>query len=364
MVTTKKMWEEKLLRYMEVDRFEELIQVMLDIAAPPLYISHSGGMLGRIVPEAIAQVSQALATETHAEIDRIRSELPLHLRDVDLALALLEVGTHERYFEIPDSVYDPPAVDSRVLQRLPSLQESIDDDGLVDCVGLRPRERELVVGHDAVQYHQFLRRGYHSNINDTLLRVLVSVGTRVGNHLRLAIDDRRIADVSDLLHIVEEDYWYGPHLTEEWLDDPHAVGRTVHEDPEGEDCLRGYWKFLAYWRMDGEGQKVVQMEEVVGEMEGKVGQYRLLRYLHAIRDIEQHHFVHCDGAVRAYDSQAFEERKHEEMPPSVPANRYRKLFRLDGEITTQEWSDIVAKWFRHNILAREYLTIMADTAED
>jgi len=353
------MWEEVLLRYLEVDRFDELVQVMLDVASPPLLISHSNGPLGRIVPEAMTQINEALATEAPAEINRIRSELPWHLKDVDLATALLEVGTHSRYCDIPDSVYDPPAADSRVLQRLPSLQDSIDDDGLVDCVGLSPGERELVVGHDAVQYHQFLRRGFQSNINDTLLRVLIPVGTREGNQLHLGIDDRRICDVSDLSHLIEEDFWYGPHLTEEWLDDPHAVGRTVHEDPQGEGCLSGYWKFFAYWRMNGDTEKVVQMEEVAGEYEGTVGEYRVLRYLHSIRDIHQHHFIHCDGAVRAYDTQGFEKRKHEEMPPSVPANRYRKVFRVDGQISTNEWSDIVARWFRGNVLATEYLGTMA-----
>ena len=195
-------------------------------------------------------------------------------------------------------------------------------------------------------------------------RVLIAVGTREGNQLRLGIDDRRICDVSDLSHIIEEDYWYGPPLTEERLDDPYVVGLTVHEDPEGEEGLRGYWKFFAYWRMNGETEKVVQMEEVVGEAEGTVGPYRVLRYLHAIRDIRQHHFIHCDGAVRAYDAKAFEERKHDDMPTRIQANRYTKVFRVDGEISTQEWSDIVAKWFRHNILAREYLTRIADAAAD
>jgi hypothetical protein len=355
------MWEECLLRYMEMDQFEELVQAMLDVAAPPIYLSDLGGHLGRMVLTATSQISGALASETPGEIARIRSDLPGHLQDAELATALLQVGTQARYFEVPDSLYDPPTADSRVLQRLPLLQDSIDDDGLLKCAGFTPRERELVVGDDAIQYHQFLRRGFHSTINDTLLRVLLPIGNRNGNQLRLAIDERRIADVADLLHIIEEDFWYGPHLTEQWLDDPHAVGRTVHEDPDGEEGFGGYWKFFAYWRLDGEGQKVVQMEEVVGELEGTVGRYRLLRYLHAIRDIDRHHFVHCDGAVRAYDAQAFEVRKHEEMPASIPANQYRKVFRVDGEISTQEWSDIVAKWFRHNALATEYLATMSVT---
>jgi hypothetical protein len=363
-VTTRDILEEALLKYLTLERLDELVQVMLDVACPPMFLSHSSGMLGRVVSEAIVQINEGLSTAASSAVDCIRSELPWHLQDVDLAEALLEAGTRSRYFDIPDSVYDPPSINSRVLLRIPSLVESIDEDGLIDCAGLRPGQRELVIGHEAVQYHQFLRRGFHSNINDTLLRVLIPVGTRAGNQLRLGIDDRRICDVSDLSHVIEADHWYGPRLTEEWLDDPYSVDRTVHEDPEGEGCIRGYWKFFVYWRMNGDSEKVVQMEEVVGEAEEAVGPYRVLRYLHAIRDIHQQQFIHCDGAVRAYDTEAFAERKHDDMPTSVRATRYRKVFRVDGAISTKEWSDIVAKWFRHNVLAGEYLTTLADTAVD
>ena len=108
MVTPLEMWAEILQRYLEVERFDELVQVMLDTASPPMFLSYSDGNLGRIVPGAITQINEALATEAPAEIDRIRSELPWHLQEVDLATALLEVGTHSRYFDVPDSVYEHP----------------------------------------------------------------------------------------------------------------------------------------------------------------------------------------------------------------------------------------------------------------
>ena len=94
--------------------------------------------------------------------------------------------------------------------------------------------------------------------------------------------------------------------------------------------------------MDHEGNKVVQMEELITPSNDQFCDYRLLRYLHSIRDIENHTFIHCDGAVRVYNDEEFRARRG-----------------VDGSISTNEWSDIVAKWFRHDNLAGEYLATLA-----
>jgi hypothetical protein len=83
---------------------------------------------------------------------------------------------------------------------------------------------------------------------------------------------------------------------------------------------------------------------------------RLLRYLHAIRDIERGVFIHCDGAVRAYTPERYETRAAKNyMTGRESAGRYRKVFRLDGAIETDVWSSIAARWFRGNRLMKEYL---------
>jgi hypothetical protein len=172
----------------------------------------------------------------------------------------------------------------------------------------------------------------------------------------MAIDDRRLVTAAELRQQIEEDYWYGPRLTAAWLDDPYGVGRTVHEFPEDSaELLLGYHKFFAYWRMNTDAEKIVQMEELVETSRDKIAGYCLLRYLHSIRDIRTQEFIHVDGAVRAYDDGAFALRSQETMPTSTDANDYRKVWRIDGSISTDEWSGLAARWFRGNRLATEYL---------
>jgi hypothetical protein len=56
-----------------------------------------------------------------------------------------------------------------------------------------------------------------------------------------------------------------------------------------------------------------------------------------------------------YEDPTFAARRSQAMPTGTNADRYRKVFRIDGSIESQEWSHIVATWFRHNKLAIEYL---------
>lgn len=114
------------------------------------------------------------------------------------------------------------------------------------------------------------------------------------------------------------------------------------------------------WRLDKEGRKVVQIEELSDHAGAEQAGLRLLRYLHAIRDIERGIFIHCDGAVRAYTPEQYEDRKSKLYVTGRPsASRYRKLFRLDGLISTETWSNVTAQWFRHNRLILEYLQELA-----
>ena len=50
------------------------------------------------------------------------------------------------------------------------------------------------------------------------------------------------------------------------------------------------------------------------------------------------------------------------MPRDTKANLCRKVSRLDGEIPTGDWADIVVKWFRGNGLEGEYPTSLGRTA--
>ena len=192
-------------------------------------------------------------------------------------------------------------------------------------------------------------------MNDRLTSELLRIADETDSKARIALDDRRLMPAQALSARIEADYWFGPPLTSKNLDDPYSVGYTVHGDPQ-QGRGHEYPHLYVHWRLDKDGNKVLQMEELSDHPHATIGGQRALRYVHAIRDMKRQVFIHCDGAVRAYDKDAYASRSVEgRFPSQTRATAYRKVFRLDGEIRTDDWSSVVALWFRHNELVREYL---------
>lgn len=337
-------------------RLDDLVQAMLDYACPPMMLGHSHSpAFDAVYSQCCEAVQVALDASADATKDELNDALPWHLQGPVTSENLVEAATWETYSETPESIFEFADPSSRVLTAHPVLLERMDSDGLVDCTGSGARSQYFVQGSDALHYHQLLRRNFGAHINYPLIDLLLTVGTQPGNQLRLALDERRIMPASAMMNYEERDYWSGPPLTGEWLDDPHKVGCTEHGDPQAVSLMHEYPRFYAYWRMDKEGHKVAQLEELSGHAASDIAGLRVVRYLHAIRDIELGTFIHCDGAVRAYSPAGYAAREQERMPPRTRAARYRKVFRIDGRIATDDWSKVVASWFRGNFLTMEYL---------
>lgn len=353
------------------EQLEGLVQAMLDHATPPVFLRHNHPVSLQVpYDRAVATIREALKLLDESERDALRAGLNWFLQDGDLAVSLVEHVTHSPYFEIPESVFDSsPHRDSQLLKILPAFPGSLDDDGLLECTNRDVTDQAVFEGDWALHYHQLLRRHFTAHINDALIGLLLETS---GNEtkVRLAIDDRRLRSRDEYSPYVERDYWYGPPLSEEFIDGEYSIGRTVHQAPEGDVTFDGYSRFVAIWYRDGgHNRKAVQMEEVIRlESEGSSATshlgsspYILLRYLHAIRDTQEHEFVHCDGAVRAYTRETYASRLQSDWSDGVRAERYRKVFRIDGHIPTATWSNIVATWFRHNRLALEYLSTLTQS---
>lgn len=86
-----------------------------------------------------------------------------------------------------------------------------------------------------------------------------------------------------------------------------------------------------------------------------IGDIVIARYLHSIRNIEEHAFVHVDGAAKVYERSEYSRRVDSTVGGDDPSIGYVKLFRVDGTIGDQGWSELVSFFFRQNPLVLEYL---------
>src|SRR5205814_1164866 len=78
------------------------------------------------------------------------------------------------------------------------------------------------------------------------------------------------------------------------------------------------------------------------------------RELHAERDTKLRRFTHVDGKVCCYPAEAYAPSLTAvNAAPGKPA-KSRKLWRVDGPLTDEEWATLVGLHFRGNDLIAEH----------
>lgn len=333
--------------------YDDLLAVMLDLGVPPIFLfSDDRARLVGVRRNAVEGIHEWVRTDPRV-LDLV-DLLPEVMQLNDVVASLLEAVTWTDYFDTEMSAFANPSAGDRVFRETPDLLDRIDDDGLLVVADLDARPHGLVYADFSLHYHQFLRRGFASNIHYELIGTILTIAERNGVEARLAVDAKRLRYRSEHEEFVERDYWYGPSLSAAVLDDPFLVGETVHGDPAGgTSFLNPYVATSFRWTADGD-LKTIEIEEMV-PVDDDQGDLVLVRYLHAIRDTSRKAFIHCDGAVKAYAREGYP-RVAGQFAFRGKSSKYRKVFRIDGEIETDEWSHVVALWFRGNNLVVEYLS--------
>jgi hypothetical protein len=331
---------------------DELHQTMLDVDTAPLFLfSKDSRRLIEVRGKAVAVLDKWAAEEPDV-VASIYKRLSDVLQGPSVSESLLEAVTWSTYSKLSIDVFDKPSPDSRVFAASPDLVPLLDESGLVTVTGLDARPWGLHTGNYAFQYHQLLRRGFGSNIHYELIGRVLRLAKQHDVVARLALDDRRLRYKDEYEEWEERDIWYGRGLVGDDLDDLSTVGETFHGDPDGgTSWLHPYAGLSVRWTADG-SLKGVEIEEFMPPPKPDA-EWVLARYLHAIRDTDREAFVHCDGAVKAYAAAAYP-TSQKGFRTRGKGDRYRKLFRIDGQFPTAAWSELACAWFRGNKLILEY----------
>ncbi|HEY6803244.1 MAG TPA: hypothetical protein VI306_06670 [Pyrinomonadaceae bacterium] len=157
--------------------------------------------------------------------------------------------------------------------------------------------------------------------------------------------------------IGEHDAWFGPPFDPSKLDDPNAVGLTVmiRSRPSEFDLLGDkidrtefYWSFR-------DGIKTFEIEELSSSDVCHDDAYYLNRYVHAQRDTKRQVVQHFDGAVKVYLKHKYPRRLANQMPNDPRSYRRLKVFRIDGIIDVNEWTELICLFYKLNEMVVEYL---------
>jgi hypothetical protein len=78
------------------------------------------------------------------------------------------------------------------------------------------------------------------------------------------------------------------------------------------------------------------------------------RELHAERDTHARRFTHVDGKVCRYPVETYAPSVNDPRAELGRPERARKLWRVDGDLTDEQWFELVGLFFRGNELIAEH----------
>ena len=313
------------------------------------------GYLSVLRPEEIAQLltnlSPGISMMIEPETELNRDE---YLKRVSVYYIVHEVNRHHFPFR---AIVDEELSRSAVLKQYPELRRRMDKDGLVEVTPDLVLHDGGIEYHDhMLHYHQLFRRAYRGQPNfDFTTRFLQYYKrTNARNAFRIAIDHQRLMPKEYYSKISEFDTWYGPPFHKDKLDDPNEVGLTVvRRNPDSLfnltnklDRTEFYWSFK-------NAIKTLQIEEVCSR-DYSFDDYYFNKYVHSQRDIDSKITMHLDGSVKVYLKDRYEKRFDSNIPNEDKCHKKIKLWRIDGDIELDEWSELISLFYKGNEMIIEY----------
>ncbi len=161
------------------------------------------------------------------------------------------------------------------------------------------------------------------------------------------------------------DYWDGLKLTPQALDslDRHDQGSSFHaagERGEAEAFLHPLLGTWFHWkaRADNESDPVkrlyIQELKPSEDRSGDAFEAVLNRELHTERDTRTRKFTHVDGKIVRYLTETYGPTASRPRALPGPYERKRKLWRVDGPMSDEQWMEVVGLFFRGNELIGEH----------
>jgi hypothetical protein len=286
-----------------------------------------------------------------------------------IAVRQVERAMYGAYYTLLDSAYQPASAKDRVCQTVRGFFERLRTADL-----LLPLSAEMVKSRAGFDDRAFCVDGFavypHPALRPARELVKLLCGLVEGGYnVKVAVDPHAVVPIAKVQSAALFDYWRGVKLGLQTIDDPNAIGTTVHarrsdqQDRHMFSLLRTEFR----WSLYEAGQKSFEVQETVPRSAVRsdhgrawVGsRYVQNRYLHSIRDTAAHTFIHLDGAAKAFPRDKYGPTTTDPTA-SQGTPRYRKLFRVDGEIPDQRWADLVTYFFRDNELVIEYLGAIRD----
>lgn len=257
------------------------------------------------------------------------------------------------------------------IKKLISLKQ--DKDSLYNWNDLKDRIQNIFgVGYFSYENYylmvsHFFRRGYDqlNNFTPSFIDEFYKLDKKHMD-VSLSLDDDAIR-IDEPRPYFEADAWFGAPFKNEiaLIQDGIIKYRPpIHQKPNFVRRLyNNYYSLDMKWTTKG-NIKTFQLSEFKDESVTIVIEEKIkhpVRYIHAEYNLDTNSFQHFDGAIHFYDKNHYLNKRDSDLDYELKYGtnfkaKSKKLFRLDGIISVEQWSNLTTHFLHGNPLIIEYFT--------
>lgn len=262
----------------------------------------------------------------------------------------------------------------KLLERLAGRFER-ERDGLVPfgTFPLKFNFEQAYAGHFNAEYfvlmaHPHFRRGLQDECHfaPRFIELFWNLSSG-GLNKYIALDENRVMLDIFLGEIMEKSSWFGAPFNQDVSRVPNGISKL--KPPPYLSAHHTSWLFAdahcldVKWSQE-DGIKTFQALEIKSEstrlsIDGE--EYYPARYLHAEFDTATNEFRHFDGAMQYLTEPEYRQRRNSDFNYNAKnrhqiKSRSKKLFKFNGPLSTERWSDLCCHFFADNPLMFEYFT--------
>jgi hypothetical protein len=240
------------------------------------------------------------------------------------------------------------------------LFDTADEDGLISLAHLLNDFTYLSQGvfkHKNSQFclfaHEFFRRSQSrfNNFHFFFLDAFLSVAGSSECTFKIRLDRHMIGYAPSFNVRGELEFHYGPKYTDDISQIKTGISR--YQCTDSDRRFYGISGTEFYWKKDKK-EITFELEELRDNPSPDVGEQYHCRYVHSIYKMANENFVHFDGAMRSYSLEEMSNRLEKTFTEYGRKADYKKLFRMDGKISLNQWKTLITHYMQGNPLIYEY----------
>jgi hypothetical protein len=217
-----------------------------------------------------------------------------------------------------------------------------------------------------VMAHPYFRRGHYDNSNFAPRFIeIFSEFNKKEIQKYLAIDNDRVRINVDSNMYMEFDTWYGAKFINTISDIEDGIVKLrppLELEPFDIEFFFGNTYSLDIKWTSKNGIKVFQAEEFKADKSRIIkngNEYYPVKYIHAEFDMNTGMFRHFDGAIHFYTEEEYYQRRDNDFNYNNKSSLQlktlsQKLFKINGQVTIEEWVNLVSHYLTGNPLIFEY----------